>query len=128
MFNFQNEESLKQFKDFTNNTDEFSRCFNFEKSMAENSNKFFKTLDDALHRCFNKIRIKTKSIKQVPCEIQTELDLVTKLKGCIQDTKCKLGKQICISQITTLMEDRNISLVNQQISQLSSTNGNFKQV
>ena len=103
--------------------------------MAENSNKFFKTLDDALHRCFSKIRIKTKSTKQVPCEIQSELDLVSKLKECIKESKCMLGKQICITElekteekITKIMSDRNFSLVNQQISQLSSpTDGSFKQ-
>ena len=102
--------------------------------MTEYSNKFFKTLDDTLLRYFTKIRIKTKSTKQVSCAIQEELKMVTKLKQCIESSKCKLGKQIYITQlekteekITSFMAERNLKLVNQQIAQISSTDGKLNQ-
>ena len=134
IFDFQNKEGLEQFTKITTESEQFRNCYNPNKSMADNSNKFFKTLDDTLHRCFTKIRIKSKSTKQVPCEIQEELNMVTMLKQCIESSNCKLGKEICISQlekteekITSLMAERNLNLVNQQIAQISSTDGNFNQ-
>ena len=127
IFNFNNEESLRQFTEFTSNTDKFSRCYDPNKPMKDNANKFFKTLDDGLHRCFSKIRIESMSIKQMPCEIQNELDLIGKFKQDLEESKCKLGKLIISSQlekaearVTNLMADRNANLVTQQITQLNS--------
>ena len=134
-FNFQNTECLKKFTEITSRTNKFSRCYDSSKPMDENANKFFKTLDDTLHTCFQKIRIKSNSKKHLPCEIQNELDMVTNLKLEIEMSKCKLGKQVCISElekceerVTHLMAERNIKLINQQIDQLSSLDGNFNQV
>ena len=38
IFNFQNQDSMKQFTEFTSNTDKFSRCFDPSKPMKENAN------------------------------------------------------------------------------------------
>jgi hypothetical protein len=41
-FTLYNKEGLDMFAEFTNNTDQFSRCADDSKSTEENSNKFFK--------------------------------------------------------------------------------------
>ena len=127
MFNLRNQECLKKFSDLTSITDKFSRCFNPEI--------FFKTLDDALHQCFKKIRITSKNRAKIPCEIQNQLDRILNLKLCISNATCKLLKESISFQledaeekVTNLMAERNTELVNQHISQCTSTDGNFNQV
>ena len=60
-FNFKNKEEQQKFFNLTSETKKFSSCFQNEESFENNSNKFFKTLNDAFHTCFKKIRIKSKS-------------------------------------------------------------------
>ena len=70
--------------------------------------------------------------KNVPCEIQNELVTIKNLKMVINNVKCELGKEIVrakleISEgrVTTLMANRNIKIVQEQISQFNSMEGNF---
>ena len=55
LFNLKNSECQAKFFEATNNGDQFQRCFLGENNFETKSNKFFKTLDDMLHKCFNKI-------------------------------------------------------------------------
>ena len=103
--------------------------------MKDNSNQFFKTLDDSLHQCFKKIRITSRPKPKISCEIQNNLDVVSQLKKCIQSAKCKLLVEIASSQlakteehISNLMAERNVSLVHQHIAQFNSTDGNFNPI
>ena len=93
IFNFKNQEAQEKFKMLTANTNKFSLSFDSSKSIEKNSNKFFKTLDDAFHSCFKKIRIKSKTTKIASCEIQAELNIVDKLKMDINRSQSIKDKQ-----------------------------------
>lgn len=76
IFNFKKKEAHVQFAEFTSNTHKFSLCYYDNKFTEENSNKFFKTLDDAFHSCFKKIRIKAKSTHVTGLDIVTQITII----------------------------------------------------
>ena len=88
LFNFKNSENQLKFFQFTSETSKFSSCFENSDTIEEKSNKFFKTLDDAFHACFQKVRIKSKTTRIHPSEIQAELDRINLLKMSINSTNC----------------------------------------
>ena len=80
LYNFKNKESLKQFYEETTNTNKLSKCFNGDKSIEQKGKLFEKTLMGIIHKCFKKIRIKTKAKQS---DIQKKLDLRDSLKNII---------------------------------------------
>ena len=80
LFNFKNKEDQQKFYQFTSTTNKFTSCFENIGTFETKSNKFFKSLDDAFHANFKKVRIKSKSTKIYPSEIQAELDTISLLK------------------------------------------------
>ena len=132
IFNFHNKDAQMEFAKFTEKTDKFSKCFDDSKPIEENADKFFKTLDDAFHRCFKKIRIKSKSSKEPSCEIQAELNNITQLKMNIDEAESILEVETAQAKLkqsednlTSLMSERNAAIVREQLSQLSAPDGSF---
>ena len=56
IFDFKNKEAQKMFHDVTNTSTKYQSLFDPDKSIEKNVNKFYKTLDDTLHQCFDKIQ------------------------------------------------------------------------
>ena len=88
LFNFKNKDDQQKFFQFTSKTTKFSSCFENGGSAEAKSSKFFKTLDDAFHACFKKVRIKSKSTRIHPSEIQAGLDSINLIKMSINSTQC----------------------------------------
>ena len=133
-FNFKNKEEQQKYFNLTSETKKFSSCFQNEESFENNSNKFFKTLNDAFHTCFKKMRIKSKSTQDNSSEIQAGLDSINLLKLTMNSTHCPEQKKKIESKlkeaeekVTNMMAEKNVEIVNQQLSQLSSIDGNFNQ-
>ena len=134
LFNFKNKEDQQKFFQFTSKTKQFTSCFENRGTFDEKSNKFFKTLDDAFHASFKKIRIKTKSTKIYPTEIQAQLDSINLLKLSTNSAKCPTQKKKlefklkeAENRVTTMMADENAKFVKEQMKELNSIDGNFNQ-
>ena len=134
-FNFKNRENQENFFKITSETKKFSNCFRNDDSLEIKSNKFFKTLNDAFHTCFKKIRIKSKSTNIDPSEIQLCMDSINLLKMTINSTYCPVQKRKFQDKLkeeedklTTMMADKNIQFIKEHLLQLDSIEGNFNQM
>ena len=61
IFDFKIKEGQRMFFEATNISNRFSECFDPLKPVEENVNRYYKTLDDAFHQSFKKIRIKSRN-------------------------------------------------------------------
>ena len=132
LFNLKNSECQAKFFEATNNGDQFQRCFLGENNFETKSNKFFKTLDDMLHKCFNKIRIKPGRRKN---EVSSLIETKTNLSLSLLSAKCKLAQQIISSEIQKTEDDisklsasRNAEIVRNYVKHLDSASGNLAQL
>ena len=96
IFNLKNPECQEKFYEETNTGDQFQKCFSSNFTFENQTNKFVKTLDDVLHKCFKKIRIKPGGQKN---EIQDLIEQKTKHSLSLQTVQCKLGRQITENEI-----------------------------
>ena len=131
-FNFKQVEDQEKFFRFTSNSNKFISCFENSGTFEKKSQKFFKTLDDAFHACFKKIRIKSKSTQMKASEIQARLDSVNLLKMALNSSQCAVQKaQLEVklkeaeAEVTNLMAEKNAKLVKDQLMQLNSIDGTF---
>ena len=134
LFNFKQKEDQEKFFHFTSNSNKFISCFENSGTFEKKSNKFFKTLDDAFHACFKKIRIKSKSTQMKTSEIQAGLDSVNLLKMAINSSQCAIQKtqletklKEAEAEVTNLMAEKNAKLVQDHLLQLNSIDGTFNQ-
>jgi exonuclease III len=58
IYRLRNEEELRKFKDATTNTDKFTKCFSKEGDINQQGKKWLKELNNTIHTCFKKIRIR----------------------------------------------------------------------
>ena len=65
IFNFNNDKSLKMFKDLTTNTNFLSSVFDSHKDLNILTKKFLKRLNGCLHQCFKKIKISGNGNKEI---------------------------------------------------------------
>ena len=61
IFDFKNKDAQKRSLHITSLSGKFSSCFDPKKPFEQNVNKFYKTLDDTFHQCFEKYRIRSKN-------------------------------------------------------------------
>ena len=126
-----------RFFEETNRGERLQSCFKSGQDFSAQSKKFMKTLDDALHKSFKKIRIKDGGHLS-SLQTDTVQDLIaykTKLSLSLQTVGCKLGRLITESEIirieddiSTVFSDRNAKLVEEYIEHLDSASGNFSQL
>ena len=85
IFNFKSKESQKKFFNVTNFSNKFGSCFNPNYTPEQNMNKYFKTLDDVLHQCFEKIRIKSRGPSKNPrkSDIQIKIEERSNMKAWV---------------------------------------------
>ena len=94
MFQFKCLESKTSFFNETNSRNDLSSCFTKDDNFELCSKNFFRTLNRKLHKCFNKVRIKTgKSNSLGDPIIQQKLEQKTKLKLFMRSNKCKIEQK-----------------------------------
>ena len=59
-FNFRNIECQKLFHEATNQSIKLTECFNSNKSLPDQCNKWFKELNSLFHQSFKKVRVNGK--------------------------------------------------------------------
>ena len=135
IFDFKNTEGQKKFHQVTSSGNKFASCFDPNRTFEENSNKYFKTLDDVFHQCFSKKRITSKtggSKVIVLSEIQQKLKELTELKISLSTVNCKLAKTFIKQNIEDIesfvslrMSEKNATKISEQIAELSLGQGEF---
>ena len=133
MFNLKNPECQSQFFEETNKGLKFQQCFKPNLSFEAKCNKFIKTLDDSLHKCFTKIRIKKGGGRK--SDIQGLIVEKAKLSISLPSVGCVLGKQIVENEITKLEDEisemsasKNAKIVKDFVKNLDTPSGNFSQL
>ena len=128
IFDFKSKEGQKKYFNVTSLSSKFSSCFNSSDATEQNVNRYFKTLDDILHQCFDKIRIKSQvpSHKKNKSEIQVKIEERSNLKASLTSSQCKLLSTIIEQKIQDIDEflseqisERNAKKITEQISELS---------
>ena len=136
IFNFKCKEGQKKFFTITSFSNKFISCFNPNLTSEQNTNKYFKTLDDVLHQCFDKIRIRSKGPQKNPkkSEIQIKMEERTELKACLIGVKCKLLATILKQKIqdvedflTDQISDKTAKKISDQLGGLTLGDGGFSQ-
>ena len=136
IFDFKSQEGQMKFYRATSYSNKFGSCFNPNFSPEQNMNKYFKTLNDVLHQCFNKIRIRSKGPNKLSkmSEIQMKIEELSKLKDCLLETKCKLLATILRQKIQDIgdqlsdeIAEKNVQKISDQLSGLTLGEGGFSQ-
>ena len=132
IFNLKNPENQARFFKATNEGVQFQKCFDGNSSLEFKSNRFIKTLDDVLHKCFTKIRIKSGVKKD---EISDLIQRKTEMSVSLPAVQCKLAREIISSQIQKTEDDisrlsssRNAAIVRDYVKNLDSESENFSQL
>ena len=131
VFNLKNPECQSKFKEVTNNSRKLQNCFEDGRNFEDQSNAFFKCLDDIMHQCFRKIRVG----KQVSNEDITDLlTQKSKLKIALSKSnsqKAKSELEVKLNQVeeqlSKLSSTRNVKLVQEHIKTLGTADGRFSQ-
>ena len=137
VFNFKDKEAQKYFYEQTNISTKFKACFSDDKTIEQNVNKYYKTLDDTFHHCFKKVRIKSKNSEakdESKLEIQKLLTEKQQLQLTLKIAKCKLAKTFLVQYIENLetkisekVSDSNAKKVTEHVGELNCLNGKFNQ-
>ena len=132
IFNLKNPEGQAGFFEATNEGFKFQNCFDGNDSLECKTNRFIKTLDDMLHKCFAKIRIKSGIKKD---EIKDIIKQKTEMSLSLSTVQCKLAREIISSEIqkmedsiSRLSSSRNAGIVKYYVKNLDSESGNFSQL
>ena len=96
IFNLKNSECQAKFFEATNFGDQFKKCFYGINNLESKCNKFFKTLDDMLHKCFSKVRIRSGKRKN---EVTSLIERKTNLSLSLPSISCKLMQEIISHEI-----------------------------
>ena len=96
MFNFKNKHCQAAFREATEHNEELVMCFNNKLPFEEQSRKWKKTFNSVLHKCFKKVRIVSKKIKE-----EEKLRTFEMLKE-----RAKMVKDLKDVEITEEMRDK----------------------
>ena len=135
-FNLKCEEGKKLFFHETNKSNILSNCFSGPGSFSNNCNNFFKGLNQCLHKCFTKVRIRTGNIKAFGNEeIQEQLKLKLELRKFLVNNRCKIGQIVAenkLNEVETFLDEhcakKNAEKVKAHIDSVETLEGNFSQL
>ena len=116
----------------------FVSCFDPNRPVEKNINKYYKSLEDTFHQCFTQIRIRNKN-KVHEDELNKKILILmrdqSKLKIELMSAQCNLAKTIIKQKldeleesIAILVSDKNAEKVSSQISELNTSGGGFSQI
>ena len=113
-FNFKNKECQERFFCDTNNTKEFSTCFESSENVKKQGKDWFKKLHNFFHKSFKKLRFNGK-IKETEMNKLFELrrKMVQDIKKCNDDSKNRLMEKLSNveGQITEKVAEENLSKI-----------------
>ena len=125
-FNFKNRECQKQFFHETNNTKEFSLCFENVKNVKSQGEDWFKKLGKFFHKSFKKVRFNGKFKESESNKLfEARRKLVQELKKCKDDTRNKLEENLSLieKQITDSIAEENLKKIKENFLHLSNPDG-----
>ena len=102
MFDFKNKDSQIVFKNLTSNTDEFTKCFDNDLKIEEQSTKWRKVLDSYFYKSFKKIRISGK-VKKENSEIH---DLMNRRRSLKKKQVLEENEEQEITDIESLISEK----------------------
>ena len=116
VFNFQNIESLKKFKQITSETTKFTNCFYNDSQFHKQIRMWTKMLKGAVYQCFQTVRV-TQNKRRKLCK---------KFEGRKNAIKNKNVKQknIFEEEISKEQAFQNISKIKKNLSTLKQSNNN----
>ena len=132
LFNLKNEECQTNFFNTTNSSLELQKCFTNNGNLEEESQRFFNTFDNILHKCFSKIRIRNCARRS---DVSQLIEAKSHLSSSLGTVNCKLAQEIIAAEISRLEDDiaklsahRNAKKVKEYVRNLDSASGNFSQL
>ena len=136
IFDFKSSEGQNMFFEATSDAKSFVSCFDDRFTIERNSNRFLKKLDDTFHKCFKKIRIKSKpSLSRETDEVTKKIQLLTRLKVLLdksltaeEKSEFQTSHDRLESEISEIISAKNVQIVKEQIQELESTDGEFYQL
>ena len=124
IFNLRNKICQKHFKEYTNTTDRFLKCFSTNESFKVQFNRWQRQFNKALHANFQKVRIKDNSDKkqsQLYSLINQRKDLLNKKQLNQQDL---IYLELIENKIGVECEDRELKKLQKVLGGLSEGDGN----
>ena len=122
-FNFKNKECQERFFCDTNNTKEFSTCFESSENVKKQGKDWFKKLHNFFHKSFKKLRFNGK-IKETEMNKLFELrrKMVQDIKKCNDDSKNRLMEKLSDveSKITEKVLEENLLKIKKNCECLSN--------
>ena len=135
-FNFKCMESKQLFYEETNSTKFLSSSFKDSNDILKCSDRFFKNLDKAFHKCFKKVRIRSGQTKYLgDNHIQEKLNLKTELQLFLVNNKCMIAQEKAKKELEEveiiLMDataDKNAKAVRECIEEMETEEGTFENI
>ena len=88
MFSLREKNGQKAFKEFTTNTNKFSKCFLSEENFENQFKKLQKVFQKSLHACFRRIRVKDRvKVSNIDILINKKKDILKKDNLGVEDTE-----------------------------------------
>ena len=125
MFNVRNKLCLKDFKDFTTNTNRFTKCFQSEETFEIQFQRWQRQLQKALHANFRKIRHKEndhKKLQHIDVLMNKKKDILKKKN---LDMKDKDDIELLDKNITDECEEKEWEKLNEILGNLDSKDTNI---
>ena len=114
----------KQFKEFTNNTDRFTKCFSTNETFEVQFSRWHRQFKKSLHANFRKVRIKDNTDRK-PSDIDI---LMNKRKVILQKRKLNPKDlkdiEVIENEISVECEDREFKKLHNVLGSLSERDGN----
>ena len=129
-FNFRNKECQMKFYNSTSSTSSFTNCFQQAGSLAEQSQKWFKTLNKEFHKSFKKIRYTGRNKATKISEIlDKRRNMLLKIKACKDDEKDNLEEELnkIENEVCELVSEQNYKKVVENFKHLGNKAGQIQQ-
>ena len=124
-FNLRNKLCLKQFKDFTTNTDKFTKCFSSNELFEVQFKRWQRQFQKALHANFRKIRhtkVDTKKVSKIDILMNKKKDI---LKNKNINSKDREEIEIIDKEISEECEEKEWGKLNSVLGSLDSQDSNI---
>ena len=120
VFNFEDKNSQKKFKDMTENNTKLSSIFDTEETVEVQAQKFIKTLNRTLHQSFRKIQIKQNK--------NTKIDELFRKRKTLK-MKTDKQSQIELNKVEQTLADEMsedlYKIVKEEVEKIESDEGGF---
>ena len=129
-FNFRNKECQQKFFQSTNTGSTLKKCFLQDGNLADQSNKWFKSLKGEFHKSFRKIRYNGKQkVTKISELLDERRNILTKLKVCRDDETDELQQSLdeVENKVCDLVSETNYEKVVENFKLLGNKSGQIQQ-